>query len=160
MVILNQKNIFNNDEEKFEQIYSIHNQLVELLGKENIFQAQLTEDRRPERSWVKQLNSPHQTHPVSPDFIERLPERTTYLFRRPVKIEIRAGFVFIKDKRYRILYWDQQIEKINGAWFEKPDREIKNVFDRSYSRVEIEGHQRVSVFQTPDRTFYMHGYYG
>lgn len=155
-----QKNIFNNDEEKFEQIYSIHNQLVELLGKDNIFQAKLTEDRRPEKSWVKQLDSAHQAQAVNPELMERIPERTTYLFRHPVKVDIRAGFLFIKNKRYRILYWDDQIEKISGAWYEKPDHEIKNVFDRSYSMVEIEGHQRVSIFQTPDRTYYMHGYYG
>ena len=155
-----QKNIFNNDEEKFEQIYSIHNQLVELFGKENIFQAQLTQDRRPERSWVKQFDSPHQENAVSPDFFERLPERTTYLFRHPVKVEIRAGFIFINSKRYRILRWDNQIEKISGAWYEKPDSEIRNVFDRSYYNVELDNHQRISVFQTPERSYYMHGYYG
>ena len=32
-----QKNIFNNDEEKFEQIASLHNQLIEILGKENVY---------------------------------------------------------------------------------------------------------------------------
>ncbi len=159
-----QKNIFNNDEEKFEQIFSIHNQLVELLGKDNIFQAVLTEDRRPEKSWVKQFEAPHSVNVVNPDFFERLPERTTYLFKQPVKIEVKAGFLFIKKKRYRILNWDHQIEKISGGWYEKPetikDGEIKNIFDRSYYAVELEGHQRVSVFQTPNRDYYMHGYYG
>lgn len=155
-----QKNIFNNDEEKFEQIYSIHNQLVELLGKDNIFQARLTEDRRPEKSWVKQFDKPHMENPINPELMKCIPERTTYLFRYPVKIKIRAGFLFVKDKRYRILNWDNQIEKISGAWYEKPDSTIKNVFDRSYYIVELQGHQRVSVFHTPERIYYMHGYFG
>jgi nucleotidyltransferase/DNA polymerase involved in DNA repair len=155
-----QRNIFNNDEEKLEQIHSLHNQLVEMLGKENVFQATLTEDRRPERAWKKKFDSPHTAEKSIPDLSEQIPERKTYLCRYPVKIQVAAGFISIRKKRYRILNWDSQIEKISGGWFEKPFAEIKNTYDRSYYQVEIEGHQRISVFETPDREFFLHGYDG
>lgn len=155
-----QKNIFNNDEEKLEQLHSIHNQLIEMLGKENIFQAELTEDRRPERSWVKRFDRPHEQSDNKIDLSELIPERSTYLCRRPVKIEVTAGYVHIQKRRFKILHWDNQVEKISGGWFEAPVEEIRNVFDRTYSQVEIEGHQKITIFETPSREFYLHGYYG
>lgn len=155
-----QKNIFNNDEEKLEQIHSLHNQLIELLGKENIFQAQLTEDRRPERSWKKNFDSPHEMQTIIPDVAKHIPDRATYLCRYPMKVEVTAGFVHIKKKRYRILRWDNDVEKICGGWFEKPQEDIKNTFNRSYYNVEIEGHQRISIFEAGTKQYYLHGYYG
>ncbi|MBK9322853.1 MAG: hypothetical protein IPM97_07915 [Bdellovibrionaceae bacterium] len=155
-----QKNIFNADEERQEQIHSIHNQLVEMLGKDNIFQAELTEDRRPERSWRKKIDSPHESALTTPDITEFIPERATYLCRHPIKIEVTAGFIHIRRRRYRILNWDNNVEKISGGWFEKPVPETKDTFDRNYYHVEIEGHQKISVFETPNREFYLHGYYG
>ena len=144
---------------KFERITSIHNQLVELVGRENVFQAELREDRRPERSWEKLIDSIHRPEKFV-DVMNLIPERPTYLCRRPVKIEVTAGFVHINKRRYKILLWDNNFEKISGGWFEKPVEEIKDVFDRKYSFVEIEGHQKISVFETPAREFYLHGYYG
>ena len=155
-----QKNLLNNDEEKFESLYSVHNQLVELLGKENIFQAELTEDRRPEKSWSKKFGSPHEKSIEPKDFLELIPDRPTYLCRKPIRIEVTAGYVHIRKRRYRILNWDNQIEKINGGWFEQPTQELKNTFDRIYFNVEIEGHQKITVFETQAREFFLHGYYG
>ncbi|MBC7420638.1 MAG: hypothetical protein H7328_07915 [Bdellovibrio sp.] len=155
-----QKNIFNSDEEKFEQINSVHNQLIELLGKENVFQAELTEDRRPERSWKKKHGTPHEANGSAVELLNEIPERATYLCKYPMKIEVTAGYVHIKKRRFKILHWDNQIEKITGGWYEKPTEEIKNVFNRNYSQVEIEGNQKISIFETPNREFYLHGYYG
>lgn len=155
-----QKNIFSSDEEKQELIHSIHNQLIELLGKENVYQADLTEDRRPERSWVKHHGMPHEKNNTSLDLLNLIPERPTYLCRHPIKISIAAGFIYIHKKRYRILNWDNQVERITGGWFEKPTPEIENTFYRNYYQVEIEGHQRITVFETANREFYLHGYYG
>jgi hypothetical protein len=157
---IGQKNIFNNDEEKFEHLHSIHNQLVEILGKENVFQAALTEDRRPEKSWKKIFDHPHEALSAPSQILHIIPERATYLCRYPIKIEVKAGHIYIKNKCYKILFWDNQIEKISGGWYEKPSVEIQNVFDRNYSFVEIEGRQKISVFETPDHQFYLHGYYG
>ena len=157
-----QRNIFGNEEEKFESINSLHNQLVEILGKDNVFQASLTEDRRPERSWQKLLASPHLKFEEESniDIANLIPERSTYLCRHPMKLEVTAGFVHIKGKRYRILNWNSDVERISGGWYEKPNSEIKNTFDRNYYQVEIEGHQRIVIFETPNRQFYLHGYYG
>ncbi len=155
-----QKNIFDNVEEKMEEIYSIHNQLIELLGKENIYQAVLTEDRRPEKSWRKKYDNPHEVVIRIPKIAGVIPERTTFLCRYPIKIEVTAGYVHIKKKKYRILNWDNQVEIITGGWYEKPNVEVKNIFERYYYHVELEGHQKISVFETPAREYFLHGYYG
>lgn len=155
-----QKNIFNDDEEKSEQLASIHNQLVELLGHENVYQAELVQDRRMEKSWQKKFDRPHSKTEMPEDFIEELPERLTYICRYPIKVDITAGFIHIQKKRYKILNWDNEIERIVGGWYEKPSSEIRNTFDRIYSLVEVEKHQKLSIFQTPNREFYIHGYSG
>ncbi len=155
-----QKNIFNADEEKLEQIQSVHNQLIEIIGRENIFQAELTEDRRPEKSWTKKYDLPHEPQTITPDIANLIPDRSTYLCKNPIKIEVTAGFVYINKKRYRILNWDNEVEKISGGWFEIPVPETKNTYDRNYYNVELEGHQRITVFETPTREFFLHGYYG
>lgn len=166
-----QKNLFNNDEEKFEKIFSVHNQLVEMLGKDNVYQVKLTQDRRPERSWVKEFGKPHErlskkadNETEEFDITELIPERTTYLCRRPIKIDVTAGYIHIRKRRYKILHWDNQIERINGGWYENPGPEIpdtiKDSFDRTYSEVTIENHQRLSIFQTPTKDFFLHGYFG
>lgn len=154
-----QKNLLNNEEEKFEALNSVHNQLVELLGKENVFQIKLTEDRRPERAWVKYYGTPHNDTDEE-NLSAMLPERSTYLCRFPLKIEVTAGFVHIKKKRYKILHWDNEIEKLSGGWFENPKEDINDTFDRTYSQVTLEGFQRISVFETKSREFYLHGYFG
>lgn len=155
-----QKNIFNSDEEKQELIHSVHNQLIELLGPENVYEAVLTQDRRPERSWKKKQDSPHEFVPQSFAISELIPERPTYLCRRPVKVEITAGFIFINKNRYRILHWDNQVEKISGGWYEKPVAEIQDSFDRNYYRLQIEENREIVVFETPQREYFLHGYFG
>lgn len=155
-----QKNIFNNDEEKHEQLSSLHNQLIEILGKEQVFQAELVPDRRPERGWQKRFAQPHVGGGAGISIENILPERATYLLKYPVKIEVAAGYIRVKDRRYRILKWGGEVERISGGWYEKPDSQIQNSFDRNYHRVELEGHQRVTVFETPSHQFYLHGYYG
>lgn len=153
-----QKNIFNDDEEKSEQLASIHNQLVEMLGQENVYQAELTQDRRPEKSWQKKFDSPHEKSETPMNFTDQLPDRLTYICRFPIKVDITPGFIHVQKKRYKILNWDNEIERIVGGWFEKPLPEIKDTYDRMYSLVEIEKHQKLSIFQTPNREFYIHSY--
>ena len=155
-----QKNIFNNQEEKIEQIFSLHNQLIELLGQENVYQAELTEDRRPERSWKKNYGPPHLSSTGKLDHQGILPDRPTYLCRYPIKIEVTVDYVYINKKRYQILESDPNIERISGAWFENPSEEIKNSFDRNYYEYTLEGHQKILVFATPASQHFLHGYYG
>lgn len=157
-VVSSQKNIFNNDEEKAEQLYSVHNQLAELVGFENVYQAELTEDRRPEKSWVKKYDSPHQTADQNEDFVQMLPDRVPILCDHPIKIDITAGFIHINKRRYKILEWGTQTEKIVGGWSEQVQSELKHSYNRSYSLVLLEDGRYLSVFQTPAREFFLHGY--
>lgn len=155
-----QKNIFNNDEEKYEELNSLHSQLVEILGRENVFQATLTEDRRPEKSWVKTFGAPHIRSESEVKLTDRIAERPTYFLKKPVQIQVTAGFIHIQKKRYRILHWDNNIERISGGWFEVASPELRSSFDRNYYHVELEGRRRITVFETPHREFFLHGYYG
>ena len=154
-----QKNIFNNDEEKLEQVYSLHNQLVETLGADNVYQAELTEDRRPEKSWRKKFDTPH-VPSEQPALTETIPERPTYLCRTPVKVEVTAGYIHIGKRRRRILGWDNFREKIKGGWFERPSEVINDTYDRTYFLVDLDGPQRVFIFETKDKEYFLHGYYG
>lgn len=154
-----QKNIFNNDEEKSEQLFSIHNQLIEMLGKENVYQVELTEDRRLERSWKKKFDSPHDLQSEKEfQMSEQLPERLTYICRVPIKVDITAGYVHINKKKYRILQWQSDIEKIKGGWYETRQSDIKDSHDRAYNIVVVEKNQKLSIFQTPSREYYLHSY--
>lgn len=170
-----QKNIFNNDEEKFEQLYSIHNQLIELLGKDNIYRAELTQDRRPERAWVPRHDSPHQAPQDSMNLDDFIPERPTYLLRKPIPIEVVAGFIFIQNRKHRIFHWHPEAERIDGAWYENDKQEvpfqlnedgrkhygpIADSFHRDYYKITIEKNQKILIFQNQHSKFFLHGYYG
>jgi hypothetical protein len=155
-----QRNMIDGKDDQLENLNSVHNHLVELLGKENVFHAELTEDRRPERSWIKNFEALHTPLPVPENHRDIIPERPTFLCRAPLRIDITAGFVHIRKKRYKIIHWDQKIEIISGGWFEVAAETLQNTFDRSYSVVTLEGYQKIFVFETSRREFYLHGYYG
>lgn len=157
-----QKNIFNNDEEKKEGLSTLHNYLAELRGKKSLFQAKLVQDSRPERSFEKIFGASHKLIENEDEklIVDHLRHRPTYILPKPVKIEITAGFIYIKSKRYKILHWDSDVERISGGWFEKPDDKFTNTFERNYYHVEIEGNQKIFVFETRDQQYFMHGYYG
>lgn len=131
-------------DEKNEQWQSLMAQLQEAYGAENIFQAQLTEDRRPERSWKKVSRHISPTS-LSNEWQGRIPLRPTHLIR-PEPVEVMDGFLYLKHKSYRILQWRAANERISGGWFETAG-DFNNSFDRDYYQAEIEGGVRVSLFQ-------------
>lgn len=180
-----QKNIFHNQEEVNEQLHALLNQLSESHGKENIFQAQLTEDRRPEKSWRKVDVATQQAanagggsnsssggsgsngssggrkkiKPQEKISIEgRIPLRPTYLMK-PEPVQILAGCISIRRQRYRIAHFSAQIERISGGWFETPT-DLNDSYDRNYYQVELENGTKISVFETPQKQFFIHGYFG
>lgn len=157
-----QRNVFSNDEEKSEGLDNLHNYLSELVGKKSLFQAKLLQDSRPEKSFEKLFGSSHRETDKAESMLiaETLKKRPTYFLPRPVKVEVTAGYIFIREKKYRILHWDPDVERISGGWFEKPDERFTNTYDRNYSFVEIEGGQRIFIFETRDQQFFLHGYYG
>ena len=77
-----------------------------------------------------------------------------------MKIEVTAGHIYINKRRYRIHHWENQVEKISGGWFEKPVPEIQDTFDRNYFQVELEGYQKILIFEGSNLEFFLHGYYG
>ncbi len=161
--ITGQKNFFHNQEETAEKIHILLSQLNEVHGKEKIFHAALTEDRRPERSWQKII---HQTDNKlkTIQINEKIPPRPTYLIR-PEKIEVRAGFIFIRRKPFRISKWSENFERITGGWAEESNlnlenQHLQNSFDRNYYQVELETGTVLTIFQTPAQSYYLHGYFG
>jgi len=158
--LLMQKDFLQRKEEVFEQWQTLVSQLCEIQGEGQIYQAELTEDRRPEKSWKKKTSEAMKHNTLSSlDFLKgRLPLRPTYLIQ-PEKIEIAGQSLKIKEQNFRILAWSHFVEKISGAWYEKT-QDLTPSFDRHYYQVEIEGGRILSVFQTPQKNFFLHGYYG
>lgn len=154
---IGQKNLLHNRDEIAEQLHSLLNQLAEAHGKTNIFHAELTEDRRPERSWRKS-DKPNLDSTPQMNLEGRIPLRPTYLLR-PEKIEIAGDFLHIRKRPYKILKWFDDVERISGGWLEGPSSQT-NTYDRNYYQIELETGTVISVFQVPDKTFYLHGYFG
>lgn len=153
--VMGQKNLLHNREEIAEQLHSLLNQLTEAHGKDNIFHAEMTEDRRPEKSW-KRSDKP--TISSVGKLEGRVPLRPTHLIR-PEKIEVTAGFIHIRKKAYKIMNWSESVERITGGWINSPTSE-KNTYDRNYYQAELETGMIITVFQTPNQQFYLHGYFG
>ncbi|MGZ3691941.1 MAG: hypothetical protein ACXVAX_10585, partial [Pseudobdellovibrio sp.] len=72
-----QKNLLHRHEEITEQRQALLGQLIEAHGHGNIFHVALTEDRRPEKSWIK-VETPVASAHVA---LEKLPLRPTHLIR-------------------------------------------------------------------------------
>lgn len=154
-----QKNIFHNQEEVREQLHTLLNQLSETHGSENIFQAELTEDRRPEKSWRKvDTRKPNSVVAKNTAIQNRIPQRPTYLMT-PELVQIQEGFIFIRRQRFRIVKKDNQIERISGGWFEYA-ADLQDSYDRTYFHLELENGQRVAVFENRQKQIFLHGYYG
>lgn len=151
-----QKNIFDNQEELNEQMHALLNQLSESHGKENIFQAELTEDRRPEKSWRKVDGK---NKPVPKISVQgRIPLRPTYLIK-PEPVYVSDGYIMIRRQRHRIVKILDPHERISGGWFEQTT-DLEDSFDRNYRHYELENGTRVTVFETGDQQTFMHGYFG
>ena len=150
--VVGQKNLLHNFEEQLEQFHALISQLAEAHGAEHVFQAELTEDRRPEKSWKKKktVGLPSLQYVAVED---KTPLRPTHLVR-PEKIEVTAGYVHIRKRKFRILSWSNFAERISGDWLEQ------NSYDRSYYQIELEKAPTISVYTTVEKHFYLHGYFG
>lgn len=157
---LGQKNLLHNHEEVAEQKNALLSQLTETHGTENIFHAELVEDRRPEKSWTKlkpesaHLNAKKSSAPN----VKNIPLRPTHLLK-PERIEITAGFVHIRRKPHKIVNWLSGVEKISGGWQDDP-RSLNLSYDRNYYNIELDSGVTISIFQTPDLKYYLHGFFG
>ena len=156
-----QKNLLHNHEEVAEQRSSLLGQLTEIHGAENIFHAVLTEDRRPEKSWTKETAEMlyDKKNNISKTTQPPYPIRPHYLLKVPERIEVTAGYIHLRKKRYLILHWSETVERLTGGWLDRPT-DLKNSFERNYYQAQVEGPIGLFIFQTPDQKFYLHGYFG
>lgn len=153
-----QKNIFHNNEEIKEQLHALLNQLSESHGKENIFQAELTEDRRPEKSWKKVETDVSKKIKQKVSIEGRIPIRPTYLMK-PEPVQILDGFIVIRKQRHRILKFSDEVEHISGGWFEKTT-DLNDSYDRNYYQVDLENGTAITIFENSQKQFFLHGYFG
>lgn len=159
---IGQKNLLHNKEEEMEQMNALLGQLIEVHGNDNVFQAQLVEDRRPEKSWQK-IDSYAQVDQAEQDRIAaRVPRRPTHLVR-PEKIKVTAGFVHIRSKKFRISKISDFFERISGGWVENPistPETQKKSYERNYYEIDLIDAPTISVFESDEHEFYLHGYFG
>jgi hypothetical protein len=154
-----QRNLLHNHEEQMEQFHAVLAQLGEAHGADRIFQVELTEDRRPEKSWRKiRPKLVPSSMPVL-DLSRRIPLRPTRLLSAPLKITISDGCIHMQGKSFKILQWPAFPERISGAWFEDTYQEKKS-FERSYYHLQLHEAPDVCVFQDEEDLFYLQGYYG
>lgn len=148
-----QKNLLSRHEEQMEQLQAILAQLTEAHGGKNIYHAELTQDRRPEKSWRKVdllSNSKDKFH----FFLdEKFPLRPTCLLQNPIKVKILEDHIEIQNRRFKITHRPLLEEHISGDWFAEK-------YSRRYFKLDLEKAPSVCVFQTDDQNFYLHGYYG
>ncbi len=148
-----QKNLLHNHEEQKEQLNAILAQLTEAHGPGHIFFAELTQDRRPEKSWKKTAQINLASKISQSELSDRIPLRPTQLINPPLKVQIMDGCIYIQRKKFKIKHWPQFSERISGNWF-------ADFYDRQYFHLELEKAPDVSVFRSQDSFFYLHGYFG
>lgn len=156
---LGQKNFLHRRDETAEQLHALLGQLSEAHGRDNIFQAELTEERRPEKSWRKNFKISHDTAKTRVELKGRIPLRPTYLMK-PERIEVTGQMLHIRKKPFQIIKWSEMTERITGGWLESNTEHFSLAYDRNYYQVELETGVRLSIYQTPDQDFYLHGYFG
>ena len=149
-----QKNFFHNREETADQINALLGRLSEIHGKEQVFHAKLTQDRRPEKSWVKTI-----LPEASLDIADQIPERPSYLIK-PERVEIYQNTLYIREKRYPIAFINPEVERISGDWQFSPETGLNMGFDRDYFIVNLQDKRRLLLFKTEHDELYLHGYYG
>lgn len=151
-----QKSLLHNREETAEQLAALLGQLAEVHGRDGIFRAELTEERLPEKSWIKRHDLKTPAKSVSVE--GRIPLRPTYLMK-PERVEVTGGSVHIRRKAFRIRRWLEGVERLTGGWMESTDPHLAS-YDRNYYRVELENDVVLSLFQTPNQDYFLHGYFG
>jgi hypothetical protein len=142
-----QRNFFHNREEVEEQFNAAIAQLVEGLGKENVFRARIKESAVPEKSWERSFEEQKDL----PDVAGYLPQRPTRLLRRPERVFVTENSLLIRQRAYKILAWSV-VEQISTDW-------IATKVARSYYRVELEAKPAVWLFKDSFDDYYLHGYF-
>ena len=142
-----QRNFFHSREERNEVMGSFFGQMEEFLGKGQVFWASVTEERFPEKSWVKKRNPELQT--VS--LIKRYPKRPTRVFKTPVPITVIQDRIVLKGQNYKVRKWSS-VERLSLDW-------LDDVPSRNYYCVDLEKGTTLWVFTDPGHNYFLHGYF-
>ena len=135
------------DLEQQEALGSLFGELEELLGKNHVFWARTTEERFPEKSWVR--TSQKERTPV--DLGNRYPKRPTRIFRAPVPIYFIQDRILFKGRKFKAIRWSQ-VERLSLDW-------INDTEARNYFQVELEEGKTLWIFSDPENRYFVHGYF-
>jgi hypothetical protein len=130
-----------------EALGSLFGELEEFLGRDHVFWARTTEERFPEKSWVKtsQKESPQA------DLEGRYPKRPTRIFKNPVPISVIQDRVLFKGKKFKSIRWSK-VERLSLDW-------LNDTPARNYYQVELEGGRTLWVYSDPQHHYFVHGYF-
>lgn len=142
-----QKNFFHSREERVEIMGSFFGQMEEFLGKGQVFWAAITEERFPEKSWIKRRLPEEQKLSL----LKRYPKRPTRVFKTPIPVVIIQDRFVLKGRRYKIKKWSS-VERISLDW-------LDDVSARNYYRVDLDQGTTVWIFTDPQHNYFLHGYY-
>lgn len=142
-----QKNFFHSYDERNEELGSFFGQMEEFLGKGQVFWAKITEERFPEKSWLRIRSPEVQTVSLK----KKYPKRPTRVFKSPIPISIVKNRIYLRRREYQIKNWSS-VERLSLDW-------LNNVSSRNYYRVELEKGITVWVFTDSGHNYFLHGYY-
>ncbi len=137
----------NSQLDQQEALGSLFGELEEFLGKSHVFWAQTTEERFPERSWVRasQKDAPQA------DLQDRYPKRPTRIFKNPVPVTVIQDRLVFKGRKFKSTRWSK-VERLSLDW-------LNDTPARNYYRVDLEGGQTLWVFSDPQHHYFVHGYF-
>ncbi len=162
-----QRDFFSKKEEATEAWEGLLGRLTLRLGESNVYRASLENSHRPEEAWSRQSRP-------DPNYINSLSPVSTGTSLRPTKLlqeplELRthtdhqgkawlypaAPNVPAVFKRNWMVQRKTGPERITGEWWKRD-----SLLARDYYRIETQNPAEVLwVFMTPDRKFYLHGFF-
>ncbi len=141
-----QREFFQEDSNVEEDRNALLSFIAESVGRENVFQAHLKEERLPELSWEKaRVKSPQKID------LSRLPPRPSRMLGKPERIEVTEGKVFLGSKSFPIIEWSE-VERVSSRWLDQFER-------RDYYKIDIENGCPLWVFMDTDGRTFLHGYF-
>ncbi len=129
-------------------------------GKPQVFQAELTEDYKPEKSWIQVVNCVDSPDEPGAARAVRVFKRPSRLLSRPLPLH-KQGVVLTtpKGERWGIRSWEGP-ERLSSGWWDETDS-----FCRDYYQVITLSGETLWIFQdresrdSPAAQLYLHGYF-
>jgi hypothetical protein len=146
-----QKNFFHDRDDQEERMNSVASHLAESLGRDKVFRVSLIEDRIPEKSWKRKIDSKKET-PV--DLTDQIPLRPTRLLNAPQPIEVTREQVKFRNRFFTIERWSEA-ESISVHWLDRLQA-------RRYFTIDIIEGPSLWVYQdkaNDEAQYYLHGYF-